>query len=382
MKIHVFLLILLSVAGPLTADSAADWVRELRIFSLTAGYPAVAEYKSGTDNISELIEGLPKRDFKPWTAALRPAGFIRTEAGTVAVVNGGYPILFTGGSGSGFTEPSRSAAEAYLESSRGLTVGTLFVDGDGAAGIHLYRDRFFNSGSSAQTGEGSPAIRLMMEADGDFELEIPSCEFAEANPEWEPVELIRKDGRNLISWKYSDEKKTRFRYLIHEDDGNAVDEIDAGFFRDEYNIRDIGAGPFALRGFERAVREGAAGALPADSGDIYLRLTTAGPADGDVPEAWLASAGRRGRTGLPAEFPACSSGSGEASALWYILGGTEVYVCGAGLSVLPLPALPPGFVWTDIHVEDGEMLLCFEEQRFPFTGRSGMILIGMRDILD
>ncbi|HAK46822.1 MAG TPA: hypothetical protein DCO79_13005 [Spirochaeta sp.] len=380
--ITFFLLISVSlellIAAPLEEAAFSSWAGSLRLSYLADGYPELIEFRGlGGDEVAAAVANLPERTFKPWTAQLRPAGFVNTPAGTVIAVNGGYPLLFKS-DGFEFIHPDRGFTRDYLERTGGLTVGTVYAD-ENRAGFHFYRDRFFDLGVSADDAEGAGPVVVELTAGelDSFSLSIPDYSFAAEHPGWEPVEYIHKEDGSLIAWKFSDEKKTRFRYIIHDAEGGAVDEIDETYFRDEYNLNTIDSGPFALRGFIRAVREGAAGMSLQASSDIYLKLTTARAGSSAAVYYSKASAARGTAALLPVQLQACFEGE-----TWYILNDGEVFVCGSNITRWELPALPEGFKYTDILVEHNSMLLCWEESRFPFIGRSGMILIRMRDILN
>ena len=338
-------------------------------------YPEIAEVRmNGADGFNAGIAAMPQKDFKPWTNQLRPAGFVNLPEGAMVAVNGGYPVLFKTQTGE-FVSPDSRMVSSYLAESSGLTIGSLYAGNDGA-GIHLYLDHFFNTAASGEdAAEDKPVvIEVSVGAPDVFSLEIPEYSFSLQNPGWEPVEFIYKDEKNIIAWKYSDEKKSLFRYIIHSRDGESLDEIDENYFRDEYELIAADDGPFALRGFVRAVREGSAGEGLKDAGEIFIRLAAGCKSASE--SVYHAGAPGTAQTAAPVQLQACSDGD-----TWYILDDNTVFVCGSNIVSNQLPKLPDGFKYTGIWAGGGYMLLSWEESRFLYTARSGMIQIKMRDIL-
>ena len=353
----------------------SEWALSAEVIYFTGGIPELAYAElNQAGTLTSVIKEIPNKEFKPWTTQLRPAGFISLKDGVFIAVNGGYPLLFKTATGK-LVHPDRALANKYLESTAGLTVGSLYVDDEGA-GIHLYTDNFFNHPAATPSESGRPVvIEVSAGALDVFGLNIPEYPFSAENTGWEPVELIHKPDRNIIAWKYSDDKKSLFRYIVHSPDGEAVDEIDEGYFRDEFDLLPAEDGSFALRGFIRAAREGAAGERLKNAGDIYLRLPAG--CDGASEAVYISEYSERGNDSLPVQLQACRDGE-----TWYILDEQSVFVCESNITVNELPALPEGFEYTGIWTGGGYMLLSWEETRFMYTARSGVIMIGMRDILN
>ena len=84
---------------------------------------------------------------------------------------------------------------------------------------------------------------------GNYRIIDHYFDFKEENPEWEPVELIAQKNTLLISWKSSDDKKNSFRYIKHNYEGKALEETNAAYFRDSYNLITVDDANFAVKGF-------------------------------------------------------------------------------------------------------------------------------------
>ena len=361
-------------ALPVEESIFSEWSLSSSIWVFTDGIPELIEINTeNSDNLVPLLGGIPERDFKPWTMQLRTAGFVGVSTGAFIAVNGGYPVLFKPGTGK-LVSPDRKLAEEFLLKTAGLTIGSLYA-GERGAGIHLYRDKFFNQTDKASTDMIPVVIEVSTGALDIFSLEIPEYRFALENPDWEPVEFIHKHDKNIIAWKYSDEKKSMFRYIVHSGTGAAVDEIDENYFRDEFELLPAESGPFALRGFVRAVREGAVGEKLQAAGDIFLRLTAGSGSESEA--VYLSESTGHGNESVPVQLQACPDGE-----TWYILDDDSIFVCDSNITVYELPKLPEEFEYTGIWTRDGYMLLSWEETRFMYTARSGVIMIRMRDILN
>ena len=380
------LLTLLVTVISITAESVVDfknWAEGYSLYYFTGGYPEINTAESFSDN------DIPPKAFKPWTTQIRASGFAVMSASTLIGVNSGFPLLLN--KGGRITDINRSTARSFREKTAGLTSGTVFSNSD-TVFFHYYKDSLFSGKNDKGTdsgdkieadgAEGPRTVLLELDAGAgsgdDFNIRVPEFGFADENPGWEPVELIRKDESYLIAWKYSDDKKTRFRYIRHDEDGVAVDEINEDFFRDEYALESIESGSFALRGFIRAARSGAAGDRLADAGDIYLRLSTAGQ-DEAAPVFYTSPNPKDGSSEhkLPVQLSACQNGD-----YWYVLSEDEVLFCGSDIRRLQLPDMPQGFKYKKIYVSGSDMVLSWEEERFPFTGRAGLMYVALRDIFN
>jgi len=380
----IFILQAAAAANLSAAPAPAEfnyWASNLIIYSFHdggSGYSAAAV--DDANDAAAVISGFPAVDFRPWTNKRRLAGFAETDYGLVIAVNRGYPLFLS--AGNSIEAPGRTIADEFSLLTSDRTIGTVFTDGK-TVSFHLYRDSLFNPVlTGADPGEKMPVrIDLNRNSQGVFSINLPEYDFSAENPGWEPVEFIHKSGKDLIAWKYTDDKKTRFRYIVHSEDGSSVDEIDESYFRDEYNLTDSESGPFAVRGFVRAVREGAFDESLKDAGDIYIRLSTALPGQGS-PMFYYSSAARSTQVfgagaSLPVEFEACLYDD-----TCYVLYNDLILICGADISLYRLPQLPDGFVYSGIYSDGKNLVAGWEEKRFPFIGRTGMMQIKMRDILN
>ena len=343
------------------------WIEKTEIIYFTDDYPGYIILNNSS------IEEVPKKALAPWTLQKRVAGFAMTADALVIGVNSGFPLLFHKDLDS-FSAPGEQTAERFLDETSGLTTGIMYSE-QGDVFFHFYRDSFFVNDYDSQTaGPAEPVLlEIGVSENGFTDLTKPPFGFSADNPGWEPVEMIRKSSDLLVSWKYSDEKKTRFRYIRHDAVGEPLAEIDEGYFRDEYNLKSLETGPFAFRGFIRAVRTGAAGKSLHQAGEIFISMSTSRPGK-DFP-VYYSSSDTSERGALPVQLSACAD-----QQMLYVLSGGEVLLCGSNIRRLKLPALPKGFKYRKIWVSGDRMIISWEESRFPYTGRSGMMYIKMRDI--
>ncbi len=335
------------------------------------------------------FNNIPKTKFKAWPNQIRISGFAKTNFGTVIIVNSGFPLILDGY----IKRLCPSEADDFLDLSAGLTSGTVFVKRTAGATeaepllsdgvfIHLYYDSIFDTKRLSVINLPKPVLIKLEQGVGSdcFKISIPEFGFSEDNYGWEPVEFLHKDDNNFVAWKCSDEKKTLFRYIRHDADGKPDDEISERHFRDEYSIYPAEEGPFALRGFLRAAREGFAGESLRDAGELFFRLTTALPG-GEFPVYYHSPApqkkANRMGTRPPVQLAACVEGD-----YWFILSDNQFFCCGDDIRRLSLPELPDGFEYTDFTVSGADVILGWEEVIFPYTGRSGMIHLKMRDIIE
>lgn len=336
--------------------------------SLSGGGPTVGDYFSK----------IPAKEFMPWTQQLRVGGFAAAGDELVIGINRGWPLMLDSSAvpRMRFQPPAAETREDYLELSGDRSLGTIYSK-DNSVYFHLYKDSIFSSG--AESGERNFLLELNTEGAGGAGTVIAEgLDFPEAEEGWEPVELISNSEGLLCAWKYSDEKKTRFRYLRHNDAGAAVKEIDEDYFRDEYPLIPFSDGPFALRGFIRALREHILDDVLKNTGEVFLELSAAdsGAYTGIYPAFFHDENGGRGSGKLPVILPAAGAGD-----LWYVLSGNAVIRCGENISLCLLPELPDGVRYDRIWADSGRMIVSWEETRFPFIGRSGMMYVNLRDII-
>ncbi len=378
---QIILISLFSVvsAGGLFSESAIAprfWISEAKLYYFCGGieeYRYAAAAKPGdpekTDHNGLLFSfnNIPKTKFKAWSNQIRVSGFAKTNFGTVIIVNSGFPLILDGY----IKRLCSSRSEDFLELSAGLTSGTVFVKRTAVSPeaeplvsdevfIHLYHEGVFNKKSLSVINLPKPVLIKLERGSGRdcFKISVPEFGFSKDNYGWEPVEFLHKDDNDFVAWKYSDKKKTLFRYIRHDTDGYPDDEISERHFRDEYSIYPAEEGPFALRGFLRAAREGFAGESLREAGELFFRLTTALPG-GEFPVYYHSPApqkkGYRKDSRLPVQLAACVEGN-----YWFILSDNQLFCCG----------------------DDIRRLSGWEEVIFPYTGRSGMIHLKMRDIIE
>jgi hypothetical protein len=385
-----------AAAEGVDTDNFSTWADGVRVYYLTERFPGFsgsdfipAADAERPDLVKGLLDGFPEREFLPWTLQIRVAGFQEAAEGLVIGVNMAPPLFLPvkNDAESGITGFGRGLSDEYLRLTAGRTLGGLFTENNEVF-FHTYRDRLFgNDEASADNGgpassAGNVLIKLELDnaAEGNFQPVI--FDYARDNSEWNAVELVKNESAYFVSWKYSDDKKTLFRYIMHDEEGKSLQELDEGFFRDKYPIKAAENGPFAVRGFIRAARAGVLGERLRDAGDIYLRLVNpdetafahAYPAfykSGSPDQGLLISENR-----LPVELPVCF----RQDSLLVLHEGSLIF-CGENIRELKLPLLPEGFSYKELWSGGDDLIVTWEESNFPLTGRSGMMHIKLRDII-
>lgn len=355
------------------------WAQTVKAFYFSEKYPCFFEISP-----SEL-ENIPAKEFLPWTIQQRVSGYALTKYGLVIGVNAGPPLLFsTAESGkTSFIPPDPGTASRFIELSRGLTERIAYCTEDQVF-FHNYVDDLFSDeaeSKGAEHREGDPAagnylLSIDLTEEGFSEIDRPDFGFIDGSPEWQPVEMIYRNNETLVAWKYSDDKKTRFRYVRHNQSGEAYTEINESYFRDEYRLKPIEESSFELRGFLRAVRTGSAGSGLEEAGDVFLKMSTALPNE-DFPVFYHADNTTGIRDALPVQLSACR----DEDRL-FVLSDNEVLLCREDIRRMKLPQLPPGFKYRRIWASGKDMIISWEESMFPYSARAGMMHITMRDIIN
>jgi len=381
-------LIILSAAVAVSAEPLRplpfdDWAERADVYFFNGGGDLYR--KAGTlgesarpDDISKVFNKIPEKKFLPWPEQLRVSGFGETAGGLIIGINGGFPLEFDPSvpDSDVFIKPEPMIRSDYQKFTSGMTLATVFTE-EHSVYFHFYRDDLFSKDGG--TGNAN-LLRFDTSRTGGGALSLVTLGFADDNPEWEPVEFINTQGGSLTAWKYSDDKKTRFRYIRHAEDGAAEKEIDENYFRDAYQLIPFDEGSFALRGFVRAVREGVIAGRLQDAGDVYLKLSSfdAGKFRDDYP-AYFYDGGEGGSSS--GKLPVFLSASGREG-VWFVLSENKLIRCDSNITVCSLPSLPSGFKYKELWTDSEHMIVSWEETRFPYIGRSGMMYIGLRDILN
>ncbi|MBI9107278.1 MAG: hypothetical protein JEZ04_11095 [Spirochaetales bacterium] len=335
---------------------------------------------SGTFSVDkDIFPDIPEKMFLPWSEARSVSGFTGTSEDLIIGINKGYPLRFdaSGYETLRFERPSAEVIDEYLDFSAGRTLGTVFTE-SGSVYFHFYKDVLFDTGAD-DAAQGDSSASFLLRYESGRNLSAVDLKFAEVDPDWEPVEFISTAEGSMAAWKYSDEKKTRFRYIKHAEDGTALKEIDEAYFRDGYALIPFSEGSFSLRGFIRAVREGVLPGQLADAGDVFLKLSsTEASAYSENYPAFFFDRADSGSSALksPVLLPAAGGGN-----LWYILSDDTIIRCADNVSVCSLPELPPGFRYKELWAGGEYLIVSWEETRFPLIGRSGMITVRLSDIL-
>lgn len=389
----IFLILLFYTASP----AFSDQVRELSFDSWaeSAGlyyFEDVAElcnyagsFTVDSEDFRLFFMKMPEKAFLPWTEQVRVSGFTETNDMLTIGINKGYPLGLNINSAEAerFPGPDNKTIKNYLELSSGRTLGTMYSD-DSSVYFHFYNDDLLGASAVKKVVpelSGTYILKFEKMVNKEASLSAKALNFADSESGWEPVELIDMQSGSLAAWKYSDEKKTRFRYLIHSEDGTAVKEVNEDYFRDGYPLIPFSEGPFALRGFIRAVRAGVLGGRLENTGEVFLRLSSAdanGFADNYPAFFYEKAAGPlSGTASYPVILPTAGSGM-----FWFILSDNTIIRCGENIAVYRLPELPEGFKYEELWAGSGHLIVSWEETRFPLIGRSGMMYISMRDILN
>ena len=373
-----------SLSGAQDRLNLKSWASAVYLYTFEANgsVPKKASFtQSQLQNASVSLSASGRGHFSPWTEQTRTAGFTDTGEIIITGVNGGLPLAFDkqGEKLLLAAESGSGSNRKYTEFAGGRTLGSVFSSGD--VFFHFYSDSFFPEESPGQPASDLPVLVKLSGAGTDAAEYSPVYfEFARENPGWEPVEMLERDGEYLVSWKYTDERKTMFRYIRHSPEGASLKEINEQFFRDEYRLLDAETAGFELNGFIRAARGGFLGDRLGSAGDIFLNagddIRGTGAASG-YPAVYRSEADRKfGQNPYPVELAACSDGT-----YWYILFEQTVLRCGENIKMLGLPELPEGFRYREIITTGKGLLLGWEESRFPYVGKAGLMYIRFRDII-
>ncbi|HUX20817.1 MAG TPA: hypothetical protein VMW69_06230, partial [Spirochaetia bacterium] len=184
-------------------------------------------------------------------------------------------------------------------------------------------------------------------------------------------------GQWAIAWKKTAEDKVSFRYTLYDPAGGGDRAIDRKSFLAAYNFADIAAAPAPLRAIAAEVSGAQAG--------LVVHLLVRGEAlkqidryragserlleSGDASLATIPVV--RTRVGYFALLP------GGRIASVPLAGEPGRAQRSVGLRVVALPALPVGFVYTDLWTDGSLLLVSWEQQRFAEVGAAGLFLASM-----
>ncbi len=378
------LLFLIFLSGAVSADvSVFDYrssTEKVGIFYLNDSGQLLPVPMRDNPDAGRILSLVPAKDFIAWTDQLHIADFRSGTKGVVAGINGALPkVIFFENGLPIFPEIKSGNETSFMRQAEYRCLGSLLGSGSDIL-FHFFGDDIFSDNAGVRK-PSAQLVRYSAAGSGADRFEFIDIAVNGMDEGWEPVEIIRTSEGFFIAWKYSDEKKTLFRYLQHDNEGKAINEIDESYFRAKYNPVDIESTPFALRGFRRAAGEGLLGDEIRDAGIIYLNMNSESAGlsglEDHLSPVTVISRSDDGRNAYrsPLVLEAC-----YAEGRWNILYSNKIIVCGDELRIIKLPVLPEDFRYTGIWSDGSNYLLSWEEFRFPEIGRAGLISLAFGDI--
>jgi hypothetical protein len=306
---------------------------------------------------------IPARTFRPWTEAIRVSD-ASTISGEPALLINRLGIMTTG-NGSG--APSLHTAPLFPA----CTAGGIYRSGNDTL-VRLYRNSFFSDAKApAPSGEGVCLVRFDGKL-GTFAPTLSAASFGLASSA-QCVALDRVGSMWYASFKDESAGKVDFAYLefpaLPEGSRETATGIVDGMRRISSEDYQKSVAPFAFKDAPEALAQLLAG-IPAGTAftvkfhSLALESAQTFIKDGD---------------GTPVNGTAFASDE-ESAALF--ADGTFYFRPGktdGAVSVLQLPALARGYVYTDFVMIGRKLLAAWEEQRFFETGRAGLLEISIPD---
>ena len=300
----------------------------------------------------------------PWTDQERISGFFEGEGALVAAVNGygflSFPLLEEG-----IREPEKSYNPDIL---RGRTLGRLFFR-EGRLSSQVYENTIF----SEEPADGQSF--LFAEHDIAGQNIIPIAFPLQIQEEgWEGVDLIAGEHTWYIAWKKSDENRTEFRYHEHYISGDVLSVLDSASFFSYYRFRNMPATEPGLYKLLSPFLE--------MENRVYHFILSA-PLNPEfrryiLGDELLLESGEADLICIPMFISSGSASAllpGETIIRWRTAGShTPSPAREPGFQTLSLPALPEGFVYEHIWMNEKAAFVSWEERSFIFTGSSGVLI--------
>ncbi len=298
---------------------------------------------------------IPARNFRPWTEAVRVADSCVIDGSPVLLINR-LGIMTAGTENGG----------AALHRDEGLfpsyTAGGLYRS-EGNTLVRLYRNSFFSDGAASTSClarfDGNSGSFTPLLASADFGLSATA----------QCVALDRIGSMWYASFKDEKDGKVDFTYLefpaIPASGGKGV-EGTRRVSKDDYQKS---VTPFPFKDAPESIATLLAPIPEGTAFSLKVRSESA-----DAAQTFV-----RDGSGTPVEGSAFVSRKGTAA---LFADGTFYFRpadSGKAASVLRLPTLSRGYVYTDFVLAGKKILAAWEEQRFFETGRAGILEISIPD---
>lgn len=300
----------------------------------------------------------------PWTVQERVAALVQDQDSLYLGLNGyGVAIL-----------PAAGTSFRYVEQPLLFAHRTITTLAPTAGGIicHLYFNEILNTIDRADLPTTGISLLLLGRGASAFQRITPP--FQRSNPDWEAVAFVAAgEERFYLEWKRSEEERTLFRYALYRADRDEDREIQRQDYRRAFGFRDLGSDLSAETRPLRALLARIRARLdrPGSLTAYQLLLRRSGEATlaryEFHPDGFATSEKVR-LFALPVVQ--------EGRAL-LLLGpdGLLLRAEGARVRAVRLPHLPPGFVYTDLAVQGGRLLVAWEQSRFTQVQAAGAALL-------
>ena len=295
--------------------------------------------------------------FLPWTVQSRVAAFLQVGGRLFVAVNGWGVIALQ-------ADPLTVSDAASLEDRtlfEGRTINGMYAEGREVL-VDLYRNTLFDT--PAPLSPPASLARIDPETGAIAGEALPLTKAG-----WEASDVVHlPDGRWAMAWKRTTADRVEFKYETFAPEKGTEQAMSRTAFLGSYGYREIDKAPGPLQEINAAVT------VPAGRATVIDYLVK-GPA-----LAWV----DRYRAG-----PAKKLFSGDAELLtvpvfregsvFFALVADGVVVAG-GVSrlarplVIPLPALPPGYSYTDLWSDGKRLVVSWERQRFTEVGAAGLFV--------
>jgi hypothetical protein len=235
----------------------------------------------------------------------------------------------------------------------------------------VYRNSLFADASGGDGPEPPNLVRLRPGAEG-YQADFVRPPFQALAPGWQVVSVARPPGGPYwLEWKRAAGDRTEFAYTSFDVATGDEKTISREEFRAAY-------GGVSLEGF--VAREGRAL-------DLLVSRIASGGREGDYLHISVGVGGGGGVGGVATHYLRMPAGSGEATrqvavfaetgrALALEADGTLLAAADGSAEVRSsrLPALPRGFVYSDLFVTGTTLVAAWEQVDFYQVGRAGLLI--------
>jgi hypothetical protein len=297
---------------------------------------------------------------RPWTVQARVADFAYLDDALFCALNG------VGVAGIAIDNAGRPAftyhRDPLIFSHR--TITTLLAR-QGTLAVHLYYNALLNDAPAQDVAMNAICLAAYRPGQAGFSLLIPP--FQEKNPDWEAVGFAPESENSFdFEWKHTDAVETRFAYTRYHADTKTEETVSRDTFLSALGV------PF-ISGH----------AVPSDLSSFFgaCRSLLPTPAAGTAFQFSLRSrespVRRNYRSLKQSESAVSVAVFEEKGTRLALLPDGRVLRAAIGVSAtqtIVLPALPPGFRYTDLAKAGSWLIVPWEEIFFTDVGRAGILV--------